>query len=568
MLIRRRDRPSTYPSTIPTLLNIYSQWDSYHFATHVSSSPIDKIGAIGRNRLGTSLGVDSNSNPVSNTLSPWGFISPFHNQHSSKFFLKGILSQDLTALNNAILSLEYVFKFIDYQANNPLNVSPVYNDGRLPVIATAVSTTSLLEVIGAMSFFLGDIGESLILTSQSSWFQTSTATATYRQRLQALIPLIKVAAYWLASPTLESSNPRPRWKVLSDNDRLNPNRKLVQGRTHYQMGVYFGDERLKALGRSLIQDGLRYQINSYNDAIKVGSSFFSATDIATGNFPYLCYARNLSYLASAPLGYGYFSESGGSDSSYNGVNLMQLCKLFPTISDTEAYFKKQAWEAIVKGISWQVSRIDSTGNISTLDNTRVADSGELYYGKSKSVNYLETLIPLDFYAIISGDLSVMTSTADKMLRLYTLKVIVPNSFQFYAKGLQKIQSGEINLATDTLRIALVQISSTGRYLVDLTNDEYYNQIPGTAQPDIPELLQNQSFNGTTLTANNTYFETVPPLVSNANYQVGALVLYKSTLDAATSPLIAYYSSGIGLPVTTKNNDILIDWSSLGYVLTV
>jgi len=567
MLTRSKDKTIiSYPTTIPSLLDIYSQWNTYHFDTYTKSSSVDKLGAIGPNRLGTSIGL-LNGTPVINDFAPYGYIRSFHNRHSSKFMIRALALQDLVSLNNAILSIEYVFKFQDWQGKNLLNISPTYNDGRLPVLATSVSPTSLLEVIGDASFYLNDLSETLVLTTQSSWFLSSNTTKIYRDRLKTLLPAIKAYCDWLASPILEgSTSPKTRSKTIADNDRRNPNRKLVQGLAHYRMGVYFNDERIKTLGRSLIQDGLRYQVNSYSDAIKPGSNFFLSTDSFYSS--YLCYARTLDYLAQAPLGYGYFSENGGSDTSYNGVCAMQLGRLFCCIPDSEITFKKQIWEAFVKCVRWEANRIETTGNISTLDNTRVGDAGESYNGKTKAVNYIEVLPALDIYAVLSKDLDFMNSSVEKMLRYYTVKILQPLSMQFYTKGLQKIQSGEINLQSDNLRVALVQIASAGRYTPDLSNDEFYNQIPASSQPDIPELLQDQNFDGTKLTARNIFFDTVPPLPTNSTYQIGAIVIYKDSGDSNSSPLIAFSSNASGLPWASRNTDVLIDWSLLGYVFSL
>ncbi len=41
----------------------------------------------------------------------------------------------------------------------------------------------------------------------------------------------------------------------------------------------------------------------------------------------------------------------------------------------------------------------------------------------------------------------------------------------------------------------------------------------------------------------------------------ALVIYKDTGDAATSPLIAYIDTAAGLPVTPSGTDITVTWDS-------
>lgn len=44
-------------------------------------------------------------------------------------------------------------------------------------------------------------------------------------------------------------------------------------------------------------------------------------------------------------------------------------------------------------------------------------------------------------------------------------------------------------------------------------------------------------------------------------QSEALVIYKDTGDAATSPLIAYIDTATGLPITPNGADITINWDT-------
>lgn len=339
---------------------------------------------------------------------------------------------------------------------------------------------------------------------------------------------------------------------------------MGQGLAHYQMGLLFNIPRLINLGKYLIQDALRYQINTYEDSTKPGTDFFSASD----NFPYLCYARSLDYLKEAPLRYGYFSEAGGSDSSYNGVCALQLGRIFCAIPNTDLVFKKQVWEAFVRCVRWEVSRILPSGEISLEDNTRVAESGESFNGKPKQVNYIECLPPLNIYAVLAGDYDLRLSATDRMLRYYTVKILKPQSMTFYAKGLEKIQSGNIDLASDNFRVALVQLTKLGAYEVNLSTDEFYSDIPLSSQPDVPEFILNTSFDGTVFPGEEVFFDTVPPLPTNPTYQISGIVIYKDTGDAATSPLVAFSDNVDGLPWGSRLSDASVNWSDLGYIFSL
>ena len=561
MLKRNVDLTALPPSK--SLVDIYSGWQqSFHFAYYCNTSTITTIGSQGTNRVGTSIGVDSSGNSVLNTRSPWGYYTAYSQRATSKWAAKACVNQDVTALHTCLLGVEFAYKFQDYQGKNLIgstyNPTP-YFDGRLPTFATAITSASTLAQLGDMSFFLADLQHTLHILKSSSWFNTSSATASHRGRLAILLPYIKISVDWLADPTIISGG-LTRWQTLLQNDSVAPNRICQQGVAYYGMGAYFNSTYLLNLGRSLIQYALKYQMKSYADASR------SAAGIITkpgGTYPYMAWARTDTYNRAAPLGWGFFSEQGGSDSSYNGTNVMFLLRLYPVILGTDVAFKKQVWSAIVQAFRWQIRMLQSTGEFSQQDNTRVYNGGENYNGKPKVNDYLECLFGFEFYATITNDQSVRDA-CELMLRFYSVKTFTTTgNMSLYTFGQSEILNGNILLNTDDLYLAIVQTAGTRNapYHVNLTTDQYLSSIPSAAFADAPTPLSNAVYDpvGGNLTTPTAFFDLVqamPFLV-----QIGGIVLYKYTGDSTTSTLIAYSSNLTGLPYGPQGVDINIAFAN-------
>jgi hypothetical protein len=122
----------------------------------------------------------------------------------------------------------------------------------------------------------------------------------------------------------------------------------------------------------------------------------------------------------------------------------------------------------------------------------------------------------------------------------------------YPIGKKAILDASINLDTDTIKVALVD---TGTYTYSSAHD-FYNDV-SSAVVGTPQTLANTTTTGGTFDADNSTFTAV------SGSTVEALVIYKDTGNAATSPLIAYIDSGTGLPVTPNGGDITITWNASG-----
>jgi len=123
----------------------------------------------------------------------------------------------------------------------------------------------------------------------------------------------------------------------------------------------------------------------------------------------------------------------------------------------------------------------------------------------------------------------------------------------YPKGKEKFGSALINLPSDTIKIALID---TGVYTYSST-DEFFSAassaVVGTAVTLASKTITNGVFD-----ADNVTFTSV------TGASVEALIIYKDTGSAATSPLIMYLDvAASGLPVTPNGNNIDVQFNASG-----
>jgi len=124
----------------------------------------------------------------------------------------------------------------------------------------------------------------------------------------------------------------------------------------------------------------------------------------------------------------------------------------------------------------------------------------------------------------------------------------------YLKGKEKILSGAVDFTTDAINVALVR----NDYPQSLTTDEFLSTISsyvvGTAQTLTAKTILNGAFD-----ADDATFTAVAP-----GDTIEAVVIYKDTGAAGTSPLLAYIDVITGFPLTTNGGDISIQWDSGAY----
>lgn len=126
----------------------------------------------------------------------------------------------------------------------------------------------------------------------------------------------------------------------------------------------------------------------------------------------------------------------------------------------------------------------------------------------------------------------------------------------YGLGKEKILSGAINFPSDTIKAALVSTS----YTPNLTTDEFYSTISSSVL-GTPQTLGTKTVLLGVFDAADPTFAAV-----TAGSTAKALVIYKDTGVAGTSPLLAYIDTITGFPLATNGGDIQITIDSGAYKL--
>mgnify|MGYP000918095329 CR=1 FL=1 len=109
----------------------------------------------------------------------------------------------------------------------------------------------------------------------------------------------------------------------------------------------------------------------------------------------------------------------------------------------------------------------------------------------------------------------------------------------------------IDLDTDTIKAAMVD---TGTYTYSAAH-QYYSSVSGVV--GTPATLASKTVTNGVFDAADVTYSAV------TGNSVEAIIIYKDTGSAATSPLIAYIDSGTGLPVVPNGGDITIAWNASG-----
>lgn len=120
----------------------------------------------------------------------------------------------------------------------------------------------------------------------------------------------------------------------------------------------------------------------------------------------------------------------------------------------------------------------------------------------------------------------------------------------YDKAREKFLSASINMTSDTIKAALVD---TGTYTFSQSH-EFYTSV-SSAVVGTPQTLGNKTVTTGVFDADDVTFSAL------SGASIEAVVIYKDTGSAATSPLIAYIDSGTGLPFTPSGGDLVIQWDS-------
>lgn len=119
----------------------------------------------------------------------------------------------------------------------------------------------------------------------------------------------------------------------------------------------------------------------------------------------------------------------------------------------------------------------------------------------------------------------------------------------YPTGKKKFLDADIDLLVDTIKVALID---TGTYTYSAAH-EFYSSVTGVV--GTPATLSSKTTTGGAFDAGDSTFTSV------TGASVEALIIYKDTGVAGTSPLIAYIDSGTGLPITPSGGDIVVTWDT-------
>lgn len=122
----------------------------------------------------------------------------------------------------------------------------------------------------------------------------------------------------------------------------------------------------------------------------------------------------------------------------------------------------------------------------------------------------------------------------------------------YDKARESFLKGEIAIATDNIKVVLVDTAS---YTVDTATHQYLSDISAGMRVATSGNLASKTTTGGVFDAADVTFTAV------SGAQSEALVIYQDTGSAATSRLIAYIDTATGLPVTPGGGDITVTWDN-------
>jgi hypothetical protein len=134
---------------------------------------------------------------------------------------------------------------------------------------------------------------------------------------------------------------------------------------------------------------------------------------------------------------------------------------------------------------------------------------------------------------------------------------------FYPKALNKFAAGLIHWSSggDTFTVHLVYSSGAGTNYTFSTAHEFLSDIAATCHTSyttgVVLTTCNTPDSDGAMDANDATFVSI-----DANgTAIGSVIIAQNTGTAATSPLIAYFDTGSGLPVTPDGNNITVQWSA-------
>lgn len=127
--------------------------------------------------------------------------------------------------------------------------------------------------------------------------------------------------------------------------------------------------------------------------------------------------------------------------------------------------------------------------------------------------------------------------------------------QLYPSFKKLLLDGDIDLLTDDIRAILVDLAD---YTFSSAHDNL-DDVAAGARVDVTASLGSKTTTGGVFDSADTVFAAA------TGDQSEAVVLYKHTGTESTSPLIAFYDTGVtGLPITPNGGDINVAVNASGW----
>lgn len=123
----------------------------------------------------------------------------------------------------------------------------------------------------------------------------------------------------------------------------------------------------------------------------------------------------------------------------------------------------------------------------------------------------------------------------------------------FGKGRGRFAEGQLAWSSDTFKVCLIFPSA---YTVSIDAHEYWSDVSSSAYTGItPITLTSKTSTLGVLDAADVTFSAV------SGSPIGAIIIYKDTGSAATSPLLLYIDTATGLPLTPNGGDIIVQWDN-------
>lgn len=124
----------------------------------------------------------------------------------------------------------------------------------------------------------------------------------------------------------------------------------------------------------------------------------------------------------------------------------------------------------------------------------------------------------------------------------------------YDLGRQAFLDGDIDWSLDTIRVVFIDTSA---YTVNLVAHQFLADVPAPARVGTPAALVNKTSTIGIADADDVVF------VALAGPSCEAILIYKDTGLEATSRLIWYCDTGVGLPFQPGGTNVTLTWSAQG-----